>query len=482
MIRSLETFGNLLSRSEVDIHNGDLTNDQVRQWVAVVHAVANNGNIPQAVEGMDITPFGSDIVRLVGSLRNTELVRCMSDKLQWNGLIHNQTHETHAQSQYHKYSYRNRLLANLTEPSFWTREFGSSRFEEGSFDNTAFVFHTCMEQKSLSFAHCVPSELFGHPIPLGTAVLAHQLGETYYIFEDVPFSDIPCDNQPDFFVAGCLHMGAREHLDSEDRTLGYGRLKQLIATLQHIDMNAVYTPSDYLCRTFGWPVGTQCPLGVIGLVILAGERIEAPATVAFAQQVCASLTVDNIECSFDLLCNALLHITACNIEVGQENLGPINSTIVSHFISHAPQAARIFFLNTFETFKQKPFVQQDAVRTFFSKASATPVQIFSEEDASQFLSGVLSVFDVNKAILHNTWSSQNCWNRWWNSGFNDTLQWFDGDTQQKIQTFMQPYLVALRCLALSYRQTDERLQAKLMLETFNPSQIGAHQTPRKSKM
>lgn len=482
MIKSLENLGNLLSRDDVDIHDGDLTNEPIRQWVAVVHAVANNGDISQAVCNLDIEPFGSDIVRLIGSLRSKELVRCASEKIQWNGLVHKQPDETNAQSQYHKYSYRNRLLANLTEREFWTREFGSSRFEDENFDNTAFVFHTCLEQKSFLFDHCVASELFGHPIPLGTAVLAHQLGETYYIFEDVPFSNIAVEHQQDFFVAGCLHMGARERLDWEDRTLGYGRLKELIETLQQVDANAVYAPSDYLCQTFGWPPGTRCPLGVVGLAVLAGSPIETSHSVSFANFLCASLTLENIEQSFGLMINALLHTTSWNTQMGQEDFGPINSAVVSRFISCAPQAARDFIFNMFDTFEQRPFVQQDNIRSFLTKASAVPAPIFSEDDSSNFLSGVFRIFDVRKAALHRTWSSQNCWSRWWDSGFDDSLDWFNSDSKQNIQIFMEPYLLSMRRIALSYQDNEERLQAKLTLETFNPSGIGVAQARRKSKM
>lgn len=482
MITSLETLGNLLSRSDVDIHHGDLTNEQVRQWVAVVHAVANNGDVSQAVCNLDIEPFGSDIVRLIGSLRSTELVRCVSNKIHWNELVHLQTSQTNAQSQYHKYSYRNRLLADLTEYEFWTREFGCSRFEDNAFDNTAFVFHTCIEQQSLSFGHSVQSQLFGHPIPLGTAVLAHQLGETYYIFEDIPFSNIAVEHQQDFFVAACLHMGARERLDWEDRTLGYGRLKELIETLQQIDTNAMYAPSDYLCQKFGWPTGTQCPLGVIGLAVLAGSPIETQQSVAFANFVCASLTVENIEHSFDIMCNALLNTTSWNTHMGQEDFGPINSAVVSHFISHAPQCARDFLLNTFETFKKRPFVQQDNIRSFLSKASAVTAPIFSDKDASEFLSGVFRVFDVREAVLHRMWSSQNCWSRWWSSSFDDSLDWFNSDSKQNIQVFMAPYLSSMRRIALNYQDNEERLQAKLMVETFDPSGIDVAQARRKSKM
>lgn len=482
MIKSLVTLGNLLSRDDVDIHEGDLTNEQVRQWVAVAHAVANNGDISQAVCDWDLEPFGSDIVHLIGSLRSKELVQCVSNKIQWNGLIHKQTNETNAQSQYHKYSYRSRLLANLTEYEFWTREFSSSRFEDDTFDNIAFVFHTCVEQKSFSFDHCVASQLFGHPIPLGTAVLAHQLGETYYIFEDTPFSNIAVEHQQDFFIAGCLHMGARERLDWEDRTLGYGRLKELIETLQQVDVNAVYAPSDYLCQTFGWPIGTQCPLGIVGLAVLSGSPIETVQSVSFANFVCSSLTLENIEQSFGLMGTALLHTTSWNTQMGQEDFGPINLAVVSHFISCAPQAARTFILNMFDTFEQRPFVQQDNIRSFLTKASAVPASIFSEEDASEFLSGVFRIFDVRKAALHRIWSSQNCWTRWWDSGFDDSLDWFNSSGKQNIQVFMEPYLSSMRRIALNYQDNEERLQAKLMLETFNSSEIGSAQVRRKSKM
>lgn len=481
MIKSLETLGNLLSRDVVDSIGDELTPQQVLQWLNVVHAVANNSNIEQAVCDLDVKPFGSNIVRLVGSLRNQKLVQCVGAKVEWNTIVHNQNYETTANSQYHKYSYRHRLLKNLTEQNFWTREFGSNRFEEDAFDNTAFVFHTSLEHGSMSFNHPVASVLFGHPVPFGTAVLAHQLGETYYIFEDTPFANIAIEHHSDFFVAGCLHMGAREeHLDPEDRTLGEGRLKQLIATLSGMDANTVYQPSNYLCEAVGWPEGTRCPLGVVGLAVLASSPIDSPSTVLFAKHILASLTVENKELSLHFMLDALINTTSWNTRMGQSDFGPINSLIVSDFISHSPNAARTFILNTFEQFDRTPSAQKDVVRDFLATASSTSSALFSLDDAPKFLFGVFRVFDVRSAT-GSTWSAQTRWKNWWHSAFTDSLQWFDPDSSQKIQEFMQPYLLAMAGVAISSKDQEQRMQSTIMLETFDPCTLGRDQ-PRKLKI
>ena len=353
MIKTLEAIGNAISSDSEFVDEDQLSQTHIIQWLGVVHAVAHNTDIAQAVKAVDIDAFGSDIVKLIGSLRNEDVVKHMSQKIQWNALDHKKKYSTAHRSNYHKNSFRNRVLADLTERSFWIRQFGSDQDHDDTFDNIAFVFHTAFKHGHMSFEHPIASVLFNNPIPFGTAVLAHQLGERYYIFEQTPFDNIAVEHQPDFFVAGCLHMGAREdHLDPEERTLGEGRLNQLIDTLGAIDVNTMYTPSDYLCQALGWSSGTQCPLGVVGLALLAATPIHSPATVAFAQQILQTLKLG--ERNLSLLTDALLHTTSWDTSMGKTPFGHINSLVVSHIMWQDPTIVRMFVLDQLERFENRP--------------------------------------------------------------------------------------------------------------------------------
>lgn len=479
MIKALENLGNAISSDSDFTDEDELSQHNVAQWVGVVNAVAHNTDIQKAVDAVEVGAFGSDIVKLIGSLRNEDVVKYMSQKIDWSKLLHNNWAPTTQRSAYHENSFRNRVLANLTERSFWIRQFGSDQAHDDTFDNIAFVFHAAFKQGYISFEHPIASALFKNPVPLGTAVLAHQLGERYYIFENTPFDNIALEHQPDFFVAGCLHMGAREdHLDPEEHTLGEGRLNQLIDTLGTIDVNAMYAPSDYLCQALGWNNGTQCPLGVVGLALLAATPIHAPSTVAFAQQILQTLKLE--ACNLSLLTDALLHTTSWDTSMVQSPFGHINSLVVSHIMWHDPTIVRGFVLDQLEKFENRSADQQNTFRHFLIQASRTPNVIFSLDDAPALLTGFMRVFDVT--IRDHGWSPQKLWGDWWHGSFKDSLSWFDNDSAQKVEAFMKPYLIAMVGIAVSARDDEQRAQCKLTLEIFDANRVFTDHTPRKLKM
>lgn len=483
MISALEHIGNALSGVADDSEHKTLATKHVAQWVAVVNAVANHGDIESAVRALDARTIGSDIVRLAGSLRNEEVVKYISLHLNWNELLHNDQTPTSSRSRYNSNSCRHRLLSDLTEHAFWIRQFGSDCVDENTFDNIAFVFHTAVNHGAMSFQHPVHSTLFGRCVPFGTAVLAQQLGEQYYIFEGVPFTNIAQEDHADFFIAGCLHMGAREdHLNPEERTLGEGRLDQLIDTMSAIDVNALYAPSDYMCHALGWPSGTQCPLGMVGLAILAASPIRARPTVSFAQRVLNSLTLDNKQSHCSLLCDALLNTTSWKTSMGQEPFGPINSLVVEHLMSLDASAVRSFVLDELERFASRSSQQQDVFRHLLVQASRTASRAFSLDDAPTLLSGLVAVFDVLRCTSSTEWSALSRWRDWWHESFDNSLQWFDYAAEEKVRAFMEPYLVAMAGAVISSRNDEQRMQSTLMLETFNPVDVCVEPTPRKLKL
>jgi len=481
MIKTLETLGNLLSSDTGVNDEENISRELLCQWLEVMNAATNGGSIETAVNRLDASGFGSAIVPLVGSLRNEEVVKHISTQISWAKLLHRNQFPTESRSRYHTNSFRHRVLSNLTEQSFWIREFGTDQPYEDRFENTAFVFRTAVKQGSMSFEHLVPTTLFDHPVPFGTAVLAQQLGERYYIFENTPFENIAVEYQADFFVAGCLHLGAREdHLDPEERTLGEGRLKQLLNTMMDIDVNQPYPVSDYLCQTFGWNRGTVCPLGVLGLSILAATPIHSKFSTEFATQILNTLLPQNTEISFSLLCDALIHTSSWKTVRGHEYYGPINSQIVHRLLQQDSCVVKEQLLCSLEHSNQWSGEHKNMFRYFMIEASKMPRHIFSLKDAPAFLKGCLELFDVRSS--NDSWGVQKIWNEWWHGAFNQSLQWFDPDSEQQITTFMKPYLIAMAGLAISSRDEEQRMQCKLLLETLDPHEVCAQHIPRKLKI
>lgn len=482
MIKTLEDLGVILSRPRADGTKDKTDPIFVKQWLNVIDVFVNNGDMEQAVAQLNVNLVGSDIVCLAGSLRSRDLIVALSAKLDWNRIVHNDQWLTEKRSSYAKNSFRHRILENLTERSFWLREFGADYSYNSTYENIAFVFHAATEHGSMSFHHLVPSELFSKDIPFGTAVIAEHLAETHHIFENVPFSNISFEHQADFMVAGCLFLGAREdHVDPELRTLGVYQFYELIATLKNIDANQMYAPSPYLCNAFGWKNGSVVPLGILGLAILAATPIFNNNTIEFANHLLQTLTETNKEHSIHMLFEALTSTTSWDTSMSQREFGPINSTIVSHFVALNPTVLRTEMLKMLSSFQHKSPQKQDTCRDLMVQINSTNIKnIFNNMDAPIFIQAVHQLFDVNGTSGINHWNYKYTCEKLWNGYFQSTLQLFDPTTAEKIVFFMQPYIDAISTLHTGDR--DKQMQSRLMLETFNPSEFGVDRTPRKLKI
>ena len=480
-ITLLETLGNRLTNDDDD--DGVNSQAEVLQWLGVVHAMTN-GDMAQAVNALPIDSFGADIVRLAGSLRSVDVVGELSKRVKWNSLIHPQTFPTGARSYYHKHSFRNSLLGDLTETNFWIRSFGTDNPDNDTFDNIAFVFHTAFEHGAFSFQHPVYSELFGKEIPFGTAVVAHELGQRFHIFEQAPFSNIPIEDQADFMVAGCLHLGARDNLNPEERTLGYGQENTLLATLEAIDIHQMYSPSVFLQKLFGWDA-TPLPLGVVALSLLSGASITFQPTVRFAQRICEQLDTNSTNRYFPQTMSALIF-------GGRNDVGPIKNLIVDHFFTQADtKVVQQHFVKIGADFDTMDEEQKNRWRRIVLKAVQTPLKNqFDAQSVPELLAAAWQIFGT---AHHNDrfWGGHQKIHHWWNpdTGFDHLLKWFDPSVEQTIVQYMEPYVagaieIGLNARDFSNNPSPSHMRALLLWETFAPQDIftPVAPEPRKAKI